>query len=656
MPAPRTITVVGSPSWLPKSLKRRQAEIRVRVRFSAGERQVLRKRERIQVSRWAEKHRVITKGPFAGGRYRHDAAVYLAGIMDASFFPSVQEIIMVASPQTGKSTVIDTCIGYAMDRAPGDTLYVYPDEGTTKENIRDRLNTMIRASTRLRGYLTGAADDEGLRRITLTHMSIYAGWATSSTSLANKTVRYGIADEEEKFPTTSGKKESGPVDLIRARLRWYQRFGGKIWRASTPNVEAGSLWRAFQHEAQVRFDFQPCCPDCGGIHRMAFENIRWDKIAVEQDDGSTREEHPDPETMETDHLAYYVCPLCGCMWDDAARDKAIRGGRWVAREDGRRLNQYLGSEKPRKIAFHMPAWISWLVSLSEIAAAWIRYLHTHDKNKLKDFKNKYEAVPWLAVESEREETHILALRDDRPRGLVPGDGQVSCLLAAADVHGETKGIWYEIRAFGWGLGLESWQVREGNVLDFESLSQVLFSDEYLDAAGLAYTVRMAGIDAQYRTSEVYDFCRRHPGRAFPVKGEQQMAQPIAWSKVDVYPGTNKPVPGGLKRLRVDTSYFKNMLAGRLEISPADPGAWHLHRDCSTSWARQLCSEALDDQGIWTKIGDRKNEAWDIGVYILALSHVLGVQFWKTAAPKKRTTQKEKTGGWLPEKPKSGWLP
>lgn len=629
--------------------------MRVRVRFSTGERRVLRKRRPVRVSKWAEKHRVITKGPFAGGRYRHDAAVYLAGIMDASFFPSVQEIIMVAAPQTGKSTVIDTCIGYGIDRSPGDVLYVYPDESTTKENVKDRLMPMIRGSRRLRGYMTGAADDEGQRRISLQHMTLYAGWATSPTSLANKTIKYGVADEEEKFPTTSGKKEAGPVDLIEARLRWYKRMGGKLWRASTPNVEAGTLWQAFLN-AEVRFDFQARCPECGGEHRIDFQHIRWDRVPVEQDDGSVREAHPDPDELEKKHAAYYVCPLCGSVWDDARRDLAVRHGRWIARDDGRELFEYLESELPLKIAFHMPAWLSWLVSLSEIAAAWIRYLAGRDKNKLKDFKNKYEAIPWVPIEAEREETHILTLRDDRPRGLVPGGGQVACLLAAADIHGETKGIWYEIRAIGWGIIQETWQVREGSVQDFAALAQVLFEDEYEDAEGKVYPVRMAGIDSQYRTGEVYDFCRMLPGRTVPIHGEQTMAQPHAWSKVDVYPGTNKPVPGGLKRLRVNTHHFKNLFAGRLEILPADPGAWHLHMDCTEDWARQLCSEAMNEKGMWEKIGNRRNEAWDLGVYILALAHMLGVQFWKKPDPEPKAPppKKESGGGWLPSARK-GWL-
>ena len=44
---------------------------------------------------------------------------YSPAIMDASFWPSVEEVVMCAADQVAKSFIVDTCIGYAIDRAPG---------------------------------------------------------------------------------------------------------------------------------------------------------------------------------------------------------------------------------------------------------------------------------------------------------------------------------------------------------------------------------------------------------------------------------------------------------------------------------------------------------------------------------------------------------
>ena len=99
-------------------------------RWSVNERRVYRKRRKIRVSEWAERHRIVTRGRFEGSRFSKKTVPYLAGVMDASFFGGVEEIVFCAADQTGKSFIVDTCVGYAIDRDPGAVLYVYPDEDT----------------------------------------------------------------------------------------------------------------------------------------------------------------------------------------------------------------------------------------------------------------------------------------------------------------------------------------------------------------------------------------------------------------------------------------------------------------------------------------------------------------------------------------------
>ena len=149
----RKIHVKKLPPWLPAEVAGRLRETDgYRFRFRKAERTVYRRRKRVPVSQWAERHRVITRGPFQGARYKNEITPHLAGIMDASFFPSVQTIIACAAFQVGKSTVGDTCVGYAVDRAPGPVLWVYPDEDTATENAQDRILPMLRQSPRMRSY------------------------------------------------------------------------------------------------------------------------------------------------------------------------------------------------------------------------------------------------------------------------------------------------------------------------------------------------------------------------------------------------------------------------------------------------------------------------------------------------------------------------
>jgi len=171
------------------------------------------------------------------------------------------------------------------------------------------------------------------------------------------------------------------------------------------------------------------------------------------------------------------------------------------------------------------------------------------------------------------------------------------------------------------------------------LEQVLRNEEYEDHHDLPYLlVQHAVMDAMggtqrqtqgigTRTSEVYDFCRLKRGKILPFKGEQTMAQPFAYTNIDFYPGTKTPIKGGLTLLRGNVTHYKNELSNRIEVAPADPGAWHMHSECTDDWAVQMISEAPDERGFWQVIKNRANHAWDCNVYNLIAADVKGIKFW-----------------------------
>lgn len=616
------------PVWLPLPLKsrvEREGRLQYSFRFNRAERRILKKKRQIPVSSWAEKHRIITTGPLAGAWWRNSVTPYLQGVMDASFFASVQTIIICAAPQTGKSEAVHNCIGYAADRNPGPVLYVYPDEMTARDNSRDRIQTMIEASPRLRSYMTAVHDDLSSMRINLQHMQIYMAWARSAARLANKPIRYVVFDETDKYPDTAGKREADPISLGEKRTTTY-KWNRKIWKLSTPGIETGPIWVALTTEAQVIFDYWVSCPECQVMQLMVF-----DKEHFKFPEGVR-----DPEKIEAEKLAWYECDRCRVKWDDELRNRAVRTGQWRSRESNMELSEYLAAFRPKKIGFHIPSWISYFVSLSEVAAAFLKGLK--DKTKLKDFCNAYQAIPWVHYHQERKEDVILALRDDRSRGMVPGGGLVTALTAGIDT--QQHGFWYEIRAWGWGMEKESWQIREGYVTSLEALKKIIIDDYYEDPEGVRYFVRLAIMDAMggtqrqttgvgTRTSEVYAFCRNYRARILPLKGEQHMSQPVTYNtKLHTFPGTSKLIPGGLMLFRADVTFFKNELSRLVDIAPGDPGAWHLHAETTEEWARQMTAEYRDEKGLWQCLAGRDNHAWDCSVYNLAAAHFLDITQWK----------------------------
>ena len=620
------------------------------------------------------------------GPWKNITARYLAGIMDASFYPSVEEIIVRAAPQVGKSQCVANCIGYAADRVPGNVLFVFPDEKEAGTYSKDRIHPMLTDSPRLRSYLTGEADDLAVNRVKLQHLKIYFAWATSAARLSQRPLPYGVVDEEDKNPATVGKKESGPVELVRKRMR---NFPGKrkLWRLSSPTIEGVGISKGIDEDAEVIFDYWVRCPACGELHKMEFEQIKWPG-------GSDA----DPKAILRENAAWYECPDCGAVWDDLTRDMAVRGGEYRARGEGRgtrdegredegttdegttdekvrrlegekeikeegqkvrrledrkdgdgsdgqpshllnfspslSLEDYLAGRNPRVIGFQVPAWLSPFVTLSECAAAFIKGVQDKSpaKTALKDFQNGYAAEPWKVWQKERQEDSILMLRDDRPRGRVPSGNVVAGLVAGVDT--QDYGFWYRIRAFGYGgeaLVKESWGIREGYVTTFEALEQVLWTDTYMDAEGNRYVVNLAIQDALgHRTSEVYKFCIKNRGRVFPSFGRDKMAQQYTWTNLEYFPGTKKPIPGGLKGINVNTKYFKDELAGLLEVAPSDPGAWHENAEFSFDWARHMTAEFVNERGIWECPDGKDNHLWDCAVLCLAAHEILGMMFWPKA--------------------------
>lgn len=611
----RKISISALPSWVPVSFlgRERKADrnkggkiIRINFRFSRPERTVYRKRKYVSPSKWAEKHRYVTSGPLSGGRWSGNLTHYLVGMMDASFFPSVREIYNCKSPQGGGTVMLETCLGYAADRRPGPAIVVYPDSHTARENCKDNLQTMIKSSPRLASLMTGVDDDLASLRIRLTTMLIKMGWSGSAASLGNKSAMYLVLDEVDKYTDTPNKKEAGTIDNAKKRVISYQ-YDSKIWMNGTPTVESGNIWQALIKDAQVIFEYWGKCPFCGGMQHIRFGTkgtpggIKWP--GGEKDYGK----------IENERLAWYECEHCFQAWNDQMRNRAVRHGEWRAKNDGRELFKYLQDERPKKIGFHTPAWISPFVSISESAARFIK--GQTDRLALKDFCNNYAAEPWTEfIGKERRIEAIQALRSENAiDGVVPS--WALCLLLTADV--QKHGIWYELRA--WDERKTSQLIRHGYLAkfgeqddDFALLKQVA-EEQYFTADKREYMVRFCLIDSGYRTDEVYDFCRANQ-RFVPSKGYETRVSPVTYTKIDTYPGTGRLIQGGVVLVNVDTNFFKDTLASRLQVNICDPGAWILHKTTDDGYCRQYTSEIKDEEtGLWMQRGNQANHLWDCGV-------------------------------------------
>ena len=633
------IRSAGFPSWMPAWIRSDlagQAEagrVALKSGFSAGERRALRYSPPMPVSEWAERYRMVENSSIRG-RWQNIFTPYLVGIMDAANMPGVETVILCKSPQTGGSEAGHNLVGYCIDRLPGPVMYVFPDELTARENAADRIIPLIKGSPRLAAYMTGLGDDASSLRIKLLHMTIHLAWSGSVSRLGNKPVRVLILDELDKY--ANPRNEASSMELAEKRTTTW-RSRRKIFKISTPTTENGPIWQCYTTEANARFDYFARCPHCGRFHHMAFEGIAWP--------GKDTAEEMKSEEVLSKKAAYYVCPECGACWGDADRDKAVRAGEWREKESGLGMAEYITAFRPQKVAFHVPAWLSYFVSLSEIARAWLRYRETGEMAELKNFKNQYAAKPWVETFEERNDDEILQLCDDRPRGVVPGPlpespdlPRCSCLLAGVDT--QKNYFRYTIRAFGFGESEESWLIQAGALQTFADLEEVLLKASYRDGTGREYRVAGVMVDAMgNRTRDVYAWAARHRGVVFPWQGKRSLSTPYNLTALEYFPGVmgqKIKIPGGLTLFQVDTTFFKSGLAGKLQINPADPGAFHLHSNEQgelDQYAREMTAETWDDKTqAWVNPHGRPNHYWDCEVMTAALAYIKNVRSTRPPVP------------------------
>jgi terminase, large subunit len=552
--------------------------------FSRAERKVLKKPKQIKVSKWAEKHRVLTMSALPGP-WRNSVTPYIVGIMDALAKPFVRECNICKCPQSAGSEGVHNFIGSRIDMAPGPVLYVFPDEITAEENSRDRVLPMIQSSRRLRPYFIGLEKDKSALRINLQHMPIYFAWARSASRLANKPIRYAVADEIDKPGFDPDQKEASKIDLIRKRLITYKRLEvSKFIKISTPTLDSGNIWIEFNN-ADIIFDFHVKCPFCQTIQLMDFGGIKW-----------AGRSKADPKVLKNKKSAWYECIHCEGHWDDDVRNMAVQHGLWMDRKKGIELFTYLEKFRPSNISFHIPAWISYFVSLSECAAAFLEGLH--DPLKAQDYYNSFAALPYRPKVKTQKEDEILAHKNHLPAGVVPKDA--IALTCGIDV--QKRGFWFLVKA--WTRDLDNHNVQYGYVTTFEDVENLVFNTRYpVEGKSSDFTMGIwrAAMDTGggdtddgewTRTEEIYTWIRKN-GRnvVFGVKGNSRpQINRVVPRTIDKMKRGNRPIPGGLVLYFLDVDKFKDLYHWRLFREEGQSQRITLNSDTGVDYARQVLAE------------------------------------------------------------------
>ena len=609
-------------------------EGKYRFKFSEAERSVFRRKARELPSVWAPKNFKVPTGKFESSFLNFDITPHLCGMLDAYALPFIRKITVCAAPQTTKTTFGHAAVAWSSIFSPGPALHVYPTEKTGVEIMEDRIQRIYEESPSLKRQKTGKKEDVSKHKLQLLNMYHRIAWAGSLTSLAHRSIKLLVMDEVDKYNESPSEREASTVALAKVRTRTFNNR--KILMLSSASTEDNFIWTELVKETSAVFIFWSRCPYCGTEQLMDFgpDTFWWPK----GDDG-----HSLPRMeIEEKQLARYICtePSCRRMWDDDARNQAqrlaMKGGWRLRTADGsmgEEMFTYLKRERVQSIGFIVPSWISYFVSLSEVASA---YLKCKDKSlspeeqfgAYKDFQNSHRSLPWRIELQAKPVDQIMEFKDDRPKGMVPGGERAATLLAAIDTQDDDL-FYLSIWAIGWGFKNDQWLVDATQVNSFEAIAEKLWSSEYSDMDGVVHRIEHAFIDMLgHRTKEVIDFCLSYEGLITPIFGSSREmgGQPYVFSNKEYHPGTDKPLPGGgIRAIRINTKYYKDNMAIKLSLSPDTAGCIRLPKDISEEYCKQLISEARDEKGKWKQIGSRANHYWDNWMAINCLADWLGVK-------------------------------
>lgn len=166
--------------------------------------QVLRPAERLTVSEWAAKYRILPDGNAIPGPWSNSVTPYLVEIMDAFSDDTVEEIVFVKPTQVGGTSAMENMLGSLIAQDPAPTMVVYPSDDLAERTTESKLEPMVRSCKVLADKWR--KNDSKKLALKFSDMIVYLTGANSPADLASTNIRNLFMDEVDKFPAASKKR------------------------------------------------------------------------------------------------------------------------------------------------------------------------------------------------------------------------------------------------------------------------------------------------------------------------------------------------------------------------------------------------------------------------------------------------------------------
>lgn len=569
-------------------------------------------------AQWAERFRYLSAetSPLPG-RFSFAITPYLRGILEAAHERRVRKIACQKSAQIGWTDgVINNYVGYVVHLSPAPTGIMFPRDQNAKDYNVEKFTPMVEATPALAELIntkTRTLDNTQNRKKFLGGFLKFIG--SNSTGGVKSTPLKRMIVEEPDDCNLNIKGQGDSIKLAEERVKAFD--DSLILIGGTPSIKGVSSIEAEMELSDKRRFLVPC-HHCGEAHALEWAHVDWPDEPVRA--------HPVFGTADTEK-AFYACPHCGGLWNDAEKNRNIRraeatGFGWTATAEFRGVAGFYLNE------LYSPFAESRLARLVE---KYLAAQHEADLGELGALIAFFNSTCGQAYQYQSDLPDEQALKDRAEAYdelTVPWGGLV--LTAGVDVQHDRLAV--IIRA--WGRAEESWLVYWGEIpgqtvvplagawLDLEAL---LFR-EIPHAGGAKLRIRATSVDSGDGTATqdaVYAFCRRHRARGvMATKGASDRGEDRREIFSPPKPAVDldkkqKAWKYGLRPFIVGASRAKDLLLeGRLKLGGAGPGRLHWYQAVRPDYWEQLTSEikaphrTVRGKKVWQKKAGVRNEALD----------------------------------------------
>ena len=547
--------------------------------------------ERLLVSEWADKFRVISDANAMPGPWRTANAPYQKEPMDCIGDKVTRRVSLMWSGQVGKTECINNGIGYSIAQDPKSVMMMHPTQSDLKTWSETKLEPLLNDTPCIKDVIAKPRGRDGVNNAL---MKSYPGgflmfsWSGSTNTMRGRSAPIINCDEIDGYTIT---KEGDAVQLLWQRAA---TFGDrrKLIETSTPTIKGFSrIEKAFLAGDQ-RYYYVPC-PHCDNKQRLKWGQVKWDK---------------DEEGNHLPETAHYVCEHCGCIIEDKHKPAMLRDGEWIASRPFR-----------GHASFHLNELYSPWRKFSDIVQSFLDKKAAGDEQS---FINLSLAETYEEKGEQIDDTGLLKRREHYA-AQVPMGGVY--LTAGVDTQVDRL----ECEVVAWGVGEESWSIAYAVIYgdpDRKGTWDAL--DDFLDQrfkheSGVELSISATAIDSGgLNTQSVYNYCKkRRASRRFAIKGKGGEGIPIVSA-----PSKRKSGKKGraVELFSVGTDQSKTLIYKRLGLDGSGPGRCHFPdnypNQYNEEYFKMLTAEKCITRYVkgfpkreWVKTRPR-NEALDVRVY------------------------------------------